>query len=67
MGLLSAIANGLKAVAAYFGYEAQRDAEKNAPDMQARAQGQTDQQIKDDATKAIATGNVADLQKDLAE
>jgi len=67
MGLLSAIANGLKAVAAFFTWAGQRDAENNAPEMQARAQGQTDQEIKDAAAKTVATHDTTQFEKDIAE
>lgn len=66
-GLLTSIGAGFKAIAAFFGYAQQRDAEKNAPAMQARAAGATDQQIKDAAAKSIAAGNVEEIRKDLAE
>jgi len=66
-GIIAALANGFWAAAEWIGWKREKQALDNSPEMQARAQGQTDQQIKDAAAKEIATGNVADLRKDLAE
>ena len=67
MSFLSGIGNFFKSLAAVFGYAQQRDYEKNAPEMKAAAAGRTDQQIKDDAAKAIADGNTAEIEKGIAE
>ena len=58
MSFLSGIGNFFKSLAAVFGY---------APEMKAAAAGRTDQQIKDDAAKAIADGNTAEIEKGIAE
>lgn len=67
MGIIEAIGNGLKAFAAFFGYQQKKLELNNAPAMQARAAGETDQQIKDGAAKAVADGDLDKIRKDLAE
>ena len=64
MSMLKAIANGLKAVAAYFGWARQRDAEKNAPEMKANASKKTEARIEQKVGEATATGDKGDLSKE---
>jgi hypothetical protein len=55
------------AIAALFTWKSKKLDVDNSPAMQARAQGQTDQEIKDAAAKDLATGNLEQIRKDLAE
>ena len=57
MGILSAISNGLKAVASIFGWAKQRDSEENSPAMQTNAAAQTDATA---TAKAVADVNNPD-------
>jgi len=61
MGLLDSISNGLKAVAAVFGWAQQRDAEKNSPEMIANAHAKLDAE----AAKLVAEANAKAAQGDL--
>ena len=66
MGIIELIGNGFKAVAAFFGYRQQRDAEKNSPQMQANAAAKTEAEIAQEAAKAddqAAKGNLDDIRK----
>lgn len=45
----------------------QRDAEKNTATMQANAEAATDQQLRDQAEKAIASGNLDEIRKQSAD
>lgn len=68
--IFSAIGSGLKAVAAFFGWQGQREAEKNSPEMQANARARTDAAAADQAVadvKAGTKGNLDQLRKDAAE
>ena len=67
MGIFASIANGLKAIAAIFGYAQQRDAEQNSATMQANAAAKTEQTMKDAAAKAIAERNAEEIRRRLAE
>lgn len=64
MGLLK---NLFGACMEFFGFAREKQVLNNTPQMQARATGQTDQQIKDGAAKAVAEGDVDTIRKDLAE
>lgn len=55
------------AIAAVFSWKSKKLDVDNAPEMKARAKGQTDQQIKDGAADAIKKGDLGQIQKDLAE
>lgn len=66
MVVLEIISNGLKAVAAIFGYGQQRDAEKNTTDQRSNAEAAQIQTDKDTARAEIASGDDAALEKDVA-
>ncbi len=66
MGIVDLISNGFKAVAAFFGYRAQRDGEKNSPTMQANAAASTDATIAKEAAEAddkAAKGDLDEIRK----
>lgn len=66
MGIIEAIGNGLKAIAAVFGWSRQRDAEKNTAAMQANAAASTEVTIAKEAADADAKaeqGNLDDVRK----
>lgn len=64
MGITTAIANGLKAVAAVFGFARQRDAENNSPEMQANAAAKTDEKVDKIVSDAIEQGNAGNLDEE---
>lgn len=55
------------AIAAVFTWKAKKLDLDNTPSMQARAQGASDQQIKDKAARDIKEGNIDAIRNDLAE
>jgi hypothetical protein len=55
------------AIASVFTWKSKRLDLDNSPEMQARAKGETDQQVKDGAAKSIADGDLDQIRKDLAE
>lgn len=61
------VSNFFAAVAAFFRWKGERQSLDNAAPMQARAKGETDQEIKDHAAQAIKDRDLAQIQKDLAE
>lgn len=61
------VSNLFAAVAAFFGWKSKKLDLDNAAPMQARAQGETDQAIKDRAAAAIQDRNLEQLRKELAE
>lgn len=63
----SVIKDIISGLAALFRWKAKKIEVENSPAMQARAQGQTDQEIKDSAAAAIKRGDLGQIQKDLAE
>lgn len=67
MAIFEAIAGIGKAIAGIFGYAAQRDAEKNAPAMQANAAAEVREGIKAEAAKEVAAEETDAIQKGLAE
>lgn len=67
MGIITAIANAFKLLAGLVGWGAQRDSEKNAPDVKAAAEAQDEQNAQDKTRKAIATGDIAEERRELAE
>ena len=56
-----------RAIATGLGFAAQRDAEKNAPDVKAAAIAGQEQKQADAATTAVAKDDVAQIRNDLAE
>lgn len=64
---METIKNFFAAIAAVFTWKSKKLDADNSPKMQARAQGETDQQIKDAAAKNIGEGNLDQIRKDLAE
>lgn len=64
---METIKNFFAAIAAVFTWKSKKLDTDNSPKMQARAQGETDQQIKDAAAKNIGEGNLDQIRKDLAE
>lgn len=64
---METIKNFFAAIAAVFTWKSKKLDVDNSPKMQARAQGETDQQIKDAAAKNIGEGNLDQIRKDLAE
>lgn len=69
MNPLSLISNLFSAVAGYFGWAKQKDAEENSPAMQANAAAQTRQDIAAQATKDVSGGDATldQLRKDAGE
>jgi len=71
MDVLAAISNGLKAVAAFFGYAQQRSSAQNTPAMQANATAKADAATADRAagevSTALKTNDLDELRKDAAE
>jgi hypothetical protein len=65
MGILSAISNGLKAVASIFGWAQQRDSFENTKPMQANAAAQTDATATAKAVADVNNPNAADFEKDI--
>ena len=59
--ILSTLSNLFSAVAGWFGYARQRDAEKNAPDIKAAAIAKQSQEQTDEINKTVAKG---DLEKE---
>ncbi|MBI3885912.1 MAG: hypothetical protein HY302_09325 [Opitutae bacterium] len=64
---MQTLSNFFGAIMQFFRFKADKQALDNAPNMQARAAGATDQQIKDAAAKNIGEGNLDQIRKDLAE
>lgn len=67
MGIIAAIANGLKFLAGLVGWGKQRDMEKNAADVRAAAIAQDEQNAQDRTRKAIAQKDVEEERRELAE
>lgn len=44
-----------------------RDAEKNAPEIKANASARAEQEMRDEATREVAEGDVDKLRRDLSE
>jgi len=64
---METISNFFAAIASLFTWKSKKLDVDNSPAMQARAKGQTDQEIKDAAAAAIKQGDLGQIQKDLAE
>lgn len=64
---MNTISNLFAAIAALFTWKSKKIDVDNTPEMKARATGQTDQEIKDGAAQAVATGDADTIRKDLAE
>lgn len=67
MGIVAAIANGLKFLAGLVGWGKQRDSEKNAADVRAAAVAQDEQSAQDRTRKAIAERDIDEERRELAE
>jgi hypothetical protein len=67
MGIITAIANGLKLLAGLVGWGKQRDSEKNAADVKAAAEAQDEQNAQDRTRKAIAHKDIDEERRELAE
>lgn len=65
--MIKALGNFFGMVMEIVGLRRERAAAQNAPDMKANAAAKSDQQIKDDAAKNIATGDIDQIRKDLAQ
>lgn len=61
------ISNGFKAVAGYFGWAKSRTEEANAPDIKAAAEAKQEQKQIDGINQDVATGNINEIRKDIAE
>lgn len=61
------ISNLAAAVAGVFGYQKQRDAEKNSSAVVLGAERQREQKAEDQVNTTIAKGDVNAIRKDLAE
>jgi hypothetical protein len=70
MGVIDSIGSAFKAVASFFGWAQQRDAEKNSPEMKANAAAKTDAAIASkvaEADTAAASGDLSKAEKLAAE
>ena len=67
MGILTGIANGLKAIGALFGWAQQRDAEENTPTQQANAEAGQIQKDKTQAAQDVQNPDLTKLRDDVAE
>ncbi len=67
MGIIALISNLLAAVKAAFGFATQRDAERNAPNVQAAAEAQKEQSAEDVTKKAIADKDIEEERRELSE
>lgn len=56
----------IQAIANFFGFARDRQQLANSPEMQAAKQGQTDQELKDSAAKAIATQDADEIRRRLS-
>lgn len=65
--MMDTVSNIFRACAEFFGWKRKKLEVDNTPQMQARDQGATDQQIKDAGAKAIAKGDIDQIRRDLAE
>ena len=66
MGMLSAIGQGLKAIGAIFSWAQQRDAEENAPAMQANAAARADADAEAQAAKDVNAADPTGFEKDIS-
>jgi len=67
MALLDAIAQFCGALKEGFSFARQRDAETNAPAMQANATAQTEAKIAAEATEAVASDDLEKIRSQAAE
>lgn len=67
MGILAAISNAFKFLAGVVGWGAQRDSDKNAPDVKTAAIAQDEQNAQDKTRKAIAEKDIEEERRELAE
>lgn len=65
--MLQLLSNFFGAVKEFFGFQRQRDAEHNTPQMQAAASAATEQQQRDKTNQAVATKNTQEVRNELAE
>lgn len=63
---MSAIGNFFGMLMQAFGFARERSAAKNSAEIKANEKAKTDQQIKDDAAKNIAAGNIDQIRKDIS-
>ena len=70
LGVVASLGPWGSAVAAYLGYQSQKDKERNDPAHQAAAQGQADQDDQDELEtnleKSRKTGDLTQVRKDSA-
>lgn len=66
-GIIEAIGNLFGAIKSVFGFAEQRETEKNAPDVQAAAAAQNEQNAQDKTRAAIAGGDIDEERRELAE
>lgn len=67
MDIISLISNAFGAVQEFFGFARQRDAEKNAPEVQAAAAAQKELDAEDKTKKAIAKEDLDEERRELSE
>jgi patatin-like phospholipase/acyl hydrolase len=67
MDLVGLIKNFFGAIMSAVGLARQRDSEKNAPDVKAAAIAQDEQNAQDKTRKAIATKDIDEERRELAE
>jgi hypothetical protein len=65
--IFATLTSAFQAIAGYFGWAKQRDAEKNAPDVKAAAVARQEQQQVDQTNKAVAQKDAEQIRKELAE
>lgn len=64
ISFISGIANSLGSI---FGFLKQRDAEKNSPEMIKNKEAQQEQNLKDKVSNDLKTGNLSEIEKDIAD
>jgi hypothetical protein len=67
MDIIGMISNVAAAVAKFFGYQQQRDAEKNTAAMEAGKERQNEQKATDEINRTIAKADIKATRNDLAE
>ena len=65
--IIALLGGAVKAVASYFGWAQQRDAEKNTAPIRQAADSKQEQQQLDSIQQDVAKGNIDEIRKDLAE
>jgi hypothetical protein len=65
-GEVSMLKAALMAIGSYFGFKREQAVRTNAPEMKARAEGQTDQSIRDESAKVIAEQDAEAMRRRLA-